>query len=100
MPLASVRLTYELLADGVVVAREYGYNRRAEAMRDPNVESGAVPPDDLAIPPLQPGESDLFRMVFLRGSMPRFDTWRVRIEAATPATGAPAPRRHSAPKHP
>jgi hypothetical protein len=41
-PLADVRMAYELLADGVVVAREYGYNRRAEALRDPEVESGAV----------------------------------------------------------
>ena len=98
-PLADVRMAYELLADGVVVAREYGYNRRAEALRDPDVESGAVRREDLAIAPLQPGESDLFRMIFLRSSTPRFDTWRVRVDAATPA-GGPAATRASAPAPP
>ena len=84
-PLADVRLVYELVADGVVVAREYGYNRRAEALREPAVESGAVAREQVAIPPLRPGETDLFRMMFLRGDVPRFDEWRVRVEAATPS---------------
>lgn len=95
-PLADVRLVYELVADGAVVASEYGYNRRAERLRDPEVESGAVRRETLAIAPLQPGESDLFRMVFVRGAVPRFDTWRVRVEAATTvAAGAhtPSPAR-------
>jgi hypothetical protein len=86
-----VRLVYELVADGVVVAREYGYNHRAEALRDPEVESGAVRRESLAIAPLQPGEADLFRMVFLRGAVPRFDSWRVRVEAATPIAAVPRP---------
>jgi hypothetical protein len=90
VPLADVRLVYELLADGAVVAREYGYNRRAEALRDPAVESGASSRESLAIAPLPPGESDLFRMMFLRGAVPRFDGWRVRVEAATPVQPAPA----------
>jgi hypothetical protein len=87
VPLAGVRLVYELLADGVVVAREHGYNRRAEALRDPDVESGAVPRPRVGVTPLQPGDSDLFRMVFLRGDVPRFDAWRVRVEAVTPLPG-------------
>lgn len=91
VPLGDVRLVYELVADGVVVASEQGYNRRAEALRDPEVESGAVRREQLAIVPLLPGESDLFRMVFLRGAVPRFDTWRVRVDAATPAAAAAAP---------
>lgn len=95
VPLADIRLVYELVADGVVVAREHGYNRRAEILRDPAVESGAVRRESLAIAPLQPGESDLFRMIFLRGSVPRFDSWRVRIEAATPVPARlpPTPSR-------
>jgi hypothetical protein len=92
VPLAAVRLVYELLADGVVVAREHGYNRRAEALRDPDVESGAVPRTRVTVPPLPPGEADLFRMVFLRGDVPRFDAWRVRVEAATPLGGDAPPR--------
>lgn len=88
VPLADVHFVYELLADQVVVAREHGYNRRAEALREPAVESGAVSRESLAIAPLQPGESDLFRMVFLRGAIPSFDGWRVRIEAAPPIASA------------
>jgi hypothetical protein len=84
-PLEAVRLVYELTAGDLVVASEQGYNRRAEALRDPQVESGAVPRETLAIAPLQPGESDLFRMVFLRGGAPRFDGWRVRIDESIPA---------------
>ena len=83
-PLAYVRLTYELLADGQVVAREMGYNRRAEALRDPAVESGAVAAATLQIPPLAAGERDGFRMIFLRGAAPRFDAWRVHVDAAPP----------------
>jgi hypothetical protein len=90
VPLAEVHLVYELLADGVVVASEHGYNRRAETLRDPEVESGAVRPDSLAIAPLRPGESDAFRMIFLRGAAPRFDSWRVRIDAATPVGAMPS----------
>ncbi|HSP98731.1 MAG TPA: hypothetical protein VL049_16030 [Candidatus Dormibacteraeota bacterium] len=97
LPLAEVQLVYELLADGVVVASEHGYNRRAEALRDPEVESGAVRRESLAIAPLLPGESDLFRMVFLRGAVPPFDSWRVRVDTATPAAApsrsTPAPPR-------
>jgi hypothetical protein len=96
VPLAAVRLVYELVADGTVVASEHGYNRRAEALRDPEVESGAVRRDTLGIAPLQPGESDLFRMIFLRGAVPRFDTWRVRVDAAMPvavSADTPAPGR-------
>lgn len=94
VPLGDVRLVYELLTDGVVVAREYGYNRAAEALREPAVESGAVPRERIDIRPLQPGESDLFRMIFLRGAVPRFDAWRVRVEAATrlgAGAGQPTP---------
>lgn len=90
VPLAAVHLVYELLADGVVVTSEHGYNRRAEALRDPEVESGAVRRESLDIPPLQPGESDAFRMIFLRGAVPPFDGWRVRVDTATPVAAMPS----------
>jgi hypothetical protein len=93
-PLRAVRLVYELTAEGVVVAREAGFNRRAEVLRDPAVESGAVAPATLAIAPLQPGESDLFRMIFLRGAVPHFDGWRVRIDRLLPAADDPPPATH------
>jgi hypothetical protein len=85
-PLAHVRLVYELLAGDAVVASEYGYNRRAEALRDPRIEADPRAAAGLAIAPLPAGEEDLFRMAFLRGSTPRFDRWRVRIDAAPAAT--------------
>ncbi|MEO8602377.1 MAG: hypothetical protein ABI629_07370, partial [bacterium] len=87
LPLAHVRMVYELLADGQVVARESGYNRRAEALRDPAVESGEVDAASLHLPPLGPGERDSFRMIFLRSDTPRFDAWHVRVEAVTRLTG-------------
>lgn len=91
VPLAAVRLVYELTADGTVVAREHGYNRRAEALRDPEVETGAVAPATLAIAPLRPGDADLFRMAFVRGTVPRFDGWRVRIDDSIAAFTAATP---------
>jgi len=82
-PVTSVKLGYELLGDSsegeVVLASEYGYNFRAEALRSPAVEGGRVPLVDVPIQPLAPGEKDLFRMVFFRSDVPRFARWRVRI---------------------
>lgn len=81
--ISSVKLGYELVADTsdgeVVLASEYGYNFRAEALRSPAVESGEVAPTMVPIRPLGPGEKDLFRMVFFRADVPRFDRWRVQI---------------------
>lgn len=82
-PVSWVKLAYELLADTtggeVVLASEYGYNVRAEALRSPPVEAGATPPTAVPVRSLAPGERDLFRMVFFRADVPRFDRWRVRI---------------------
>lgn len=78
-----VKLGYELLADRgdgeVVLATEYGYNFRAEALRSAAVEAGEVSPTMVPVRPLGPGEKDLFRMVFFRSDVPKFDRWRVRI---------------------
>ena len=84
-PLAHVRLVYELLDADTVVAREFGYNRRAEALRDPEVEAGRQAPASLDVAPLAGGARDAFRMLFLRGDAPHFDAWRVRIDAAVAA---------------
>lgn len=82
-PITWVKLSYELLADGsdgnVVLASEYGYNFRAEALRSAAVEAGEVSDAAVGVRPLAPGEKDLFRMVFFRADVPRFDGWRVRI---------------------
>lgn len=82
-PVSAVKIGYELLGDTsggeVVLASEYGYNFRAEALRSPAVEAGDVAPTMVPVQPLGPGEKDLFRMVFLRSDVPRFERWRVRI---------------------
>ena len=83
-PVSWVKLGYELLAGGadggdVVLASEYGYNFRAEALRSATVEAGEVAPTAVPLRPLAPGERDLFRMVFFRTDVPRFERWRVRI---------------------
>ena len=82
-PVRWVKLVYELLndtADGeVVLASEHGYNLRAEALRNPAVESGATPAAAVPVRRLAPGETDLFRMVFFRADVPHFDRWRVRV---------------------
>lgn len=74
-PVAWVKLGYELTegrgADTVVRASEYGYNGRAESLR------GSEP--HATVQPLAPGEKNLFRMMFFRSDVPRFDAWRVRI---------------------
>src|SRR5262245_27559643 len=81
--ISSVKLAYELLGDSsdgeVLLASEYGYNFRAEALRSPAVEAGEVSRTMVPVQPLAPGEKDLFRMVFFRSDVPRFDRWRVRI---------------------
>jgi hypothetical protein len=82
-PVTSVKIAYELLSDTgngeVLLASEYGYNFRAEALRSPAVEAGDVAPTMVPVQPLAPGEKDMFRMVFFRSDVPRFDRWRVRI---------------------
>ncbi len=82
-PITWVKHEYELLADSsdgeVVLASEYGYNFRAEALRSAAVEAGDIAPTAVPIQALAPGEKDLFRMVFFRADVPRFDRWRVRI---------------------
>ena len=86
MPIAYVKLRFELLDhDGAVVASEYGYNHRAEDLRGPDYEDGRVSRAALHIPPLAPGKRDSFRMLFIRGQIPPFDHWRVRILEAAPA---------------
>jgi hypothetical protein len=95
-PIAFIKLAFELIRDGAegesIVANEYGYNLRAEALRDPALEAGdprATPP---SIRPLAPGERDLFRMTFFRQDVPHFERWRVRILTAATAAAAPTRR--------
>ena len=82
--LAYVKLLFELLdSDGAVLASEYGYNHGAEDLRRPDYEAGKVGREALHLEPLAPAAKDMFRMLFVRGSMPaHFDHWRVRVLSA------------------
>ena len=78
--IAWVKFRFDLLDAGYdVVASEYGYNRSAEAMREPAVERGEQDPASLNIPAIEPGKTDGFRMTFFRSEVPRFVRWRVKI---------------------
>lgn len=80
VPLAYIKLMFELVDDqGTALASEHGYNHRAEDLPLPAYEAGTIPRADLHIQPLQPGESDTFRMLFIRSEVPRFSGWRVRV---------------------
>jgi hypothetical protein len=86
--IAWVKFRFDLLDAGYdVVASEYGYNRSAEAMREPAVERGEQDPASLNIPAIEPGKADGFRMTFFRSEVPRFVRWRVKIlEVKTAST--------------
>jgi hypothetical protein len=77
-----VKIQYQLLADTpdgeVVVASEYGYNFRAEALRGLPENSADTPPSR-SVMPIRPGGRDRFRMVFFRSDVAHFDRWRVSI---------------------
>jgi hypothetical protein len=88
--LSFVRLGYELLDDrGEVVVRDWGYNRSAEELRDPQVESGETPPVEVGVKPIAAGADDSFRMFFFRDELPRFRSYRVSVEAV-----GESPERH------
>lgn len=79
-PVAYVKLLFELIDDhGSALASEHGYNHGAEDLRLPAYEAGTIRRADLHIRPLQPGESDTFRMLFIRSEVPHFSGWRVRV---------------------
>jgi len=81
--LAYARLIYELFdGQGRVLFREYGYNRSAERLRDPEFEFGGKSAAQLGVEPLKAGARDRFRMVFFTDEIPRFDHYRISVAAA------------------
>jgi hypothetical protein len=86
--IAWVKFRFDLLDAGYgVVASEYGYNRGAEALREPAVERGEQDPATLKIPAIEPRGADGFRMTFFKSEVPRFVRWRVKIlEVKTAST--------------
>jgi hypothetical protein len=79
-PLTYVKFQFELLdEDGVVVVRDYGYNRKAEELRDEAYESGKKTLKDMRIEPLAANAEDGFRFLFFKSDIPQFHSYRIRL---------------------
>jgi hypothetical protein len=79
-PLTYVKLQFELLSeDGVVIHRDYGYNRKAEALREEEYESGKKSLAEMKIEPVTSGAQDGFRFFFFKEETPEFYSYRVRF---------------------
>jgi hypothetical protein len=79
-PLAYVKMQFELLdEDGVVILRDYGYNRKAEALREEAYESGKKSLADMQIENIGAGIEDSFRFIFFKSDIPEFRSYRIRI---------------------
>jgi hypothetical protein len=79
-PLTYVKLQFELLGDdGVVVLRDYGYNRKAEVLREEVYESGQKPLTEAGNEKIDARAQDEFRFIFFKGDIPEFQSYRIRI---------------------
>lgn len=79
-PLTYVKFQFELLGEnGVVVIRDYGYNRKAEELRDEVYESGKKALQDMKIEPLTANAEDGFRFLFFKSDIPKFHSYRIRL---------------------
>lgn len=79
-PLSYAKLQFELLdEDGIVLLRDYGYNRKAEALREEAYESGKKSLQDMEIEGLPAEAEDGFRFLFFRLDIPQFHSYRIRV---------------------
>lgn len=79
-PLSYVKLQFELLGeDNVVVFRDHGYNRKAEALREEGYESGKQSLADMKVEQIGVGERDDFRFIFFKADVPEFQSYRIRV---------------------
>jgi hypothetical protein len=79
-PLTYVKFQFELLDDdGVVIVRDYGYNRKAEALREEAYEAGKMTLAEMNIEPIGAGVEDSFRFLFFKSDTPEFRSYRIRI---------------------
>jgi hypothetical protein len=79
-PLSYVKLQFELLGeDGVVVFRDYGYNRKAEELREEVYEKGQRPITDATIEKIEAAAKDEFRFIFFKEDIPEFQSYRIRV---------------------
>jgi hypothetical protein len=81
-PLTYVKLQFELLGEqDVVVFRDHGYNRKAEALREEDYEAGKKAIADMGIEHLAAGAQDDFRFIFFKNDVPEFRAYRIRALA-------------------
>jgi hypothetical protein len=79
-PLTAVKLQFELLGDdNVAVLRDYGYNRKAEALRDEEYEAGKKSLADMEVEQIAAGTQDEFRFIFFKKDIPEFQSYRIRV---------------------
>jgi len=79
-PLTYVKLQFELLGeDEVVVFRDYGYNRKAEALREETYETRQKALADMGIEEIGVGAHDGFRFFFFKEDLPEFRSYRIRV---------------------
>jgi hypothetical protein len=79
-PLTYIKFQFELLDDhGVVIVRDYGYNRKAEALREEAYEAGKMTLAAMKIEPIGAGAEDSFRFLFFKSDTPKFRSYRIRI---------------------
>jgi hypothetical protein len=79
-PLSYVKLQFALLGeDDVVVFRDYGYNRKAEALREDEYEKGEKSLQDMGVEHIAAGAQDTFRFVFFKTDVPEFRSYRIRV---------------------
>lgn len=79
-PLTYVKLQFELLGeDEIVVFRDYGYNRKAEALREEAYETGQKMLADMGIEEVGVGAQDRFRFFFFKEEVPEFRSYRIRV---------------------
>jgi len=79
-PLTYVKFQFELLSeDGVVLHRDYGYNRKAEALREEEYESGKKSLREMNLDPVAAGAQDDLRFFFFKDETPEFHSYRIRF---------------------
>jgi hypothetical protein len=79
-PLTYIKFQFELLSkDGVVLHRDYGYNRKAEALREEDYENGKKSLAEMNLDPVAAGAQDGLRFFFFKDETPEFHSYRIRL---------------------
>lgn len=79
-PLIYIKLQFELLGENdIVIFRDYGYNRKAEVLREEVYESGKKALADMGVERIDAGMQDDFRFIFFKNDVPEFRAYRIRV---------------------